>query len=260
MIDQTIALFRYQLLGIINLRILLLLCGLLSVAFLGSRFIAELAILNSDTIALAVVADFLRYSLILLLIISICHQVSQDYELTQFDRLLAMPVARWQYVLAQFMVLLVFALTLMLPVFLLMLLLGNLQLASYWSLATLIEMLLVGQFALLAIISLEKLPVAVIFTIAIYLLAKLTPLIALILTQSSHFYEEEKGFQLAQTLFDAIQYVLPGFNAFAQNDVLFEAADKVSLLSTQLLTVVVYSGFIQFVILIDFYRKELGRA
>ena len=210
MIKQTIALFRYQLLGIINLRVVLLLCGLLLVAFLGGRFIAELAILNSEAIATAAMADFLRYSLVLLIMISICYQVSQDYELSQFDRLLAMPVTRWQYVVAQLLVLIVFALTLVLPVFVLMLMVSDMPLAMYWAMATLMEIILAGQFALLAIISLEKLPVAVIFSIAFYLLAKLTPLIDLILSQSSHYYDEEKSYQLAEWFFSAIQYVLPG--------------------------------------------------
>lgn len=260
MFRQTIALFRYQLRGIVNSRIVIAIAAILAVAFLGGRFVAELAIINSEAIALAAMADFLRYCLVIILIISICYQISQDYELHQFERLLAMPVTRNQYVLAQFFVLVALSLVLSFPVFILMSIINEFPLAMYWSSALFLEMILVGQFAILAILSLEKLPVAVIFTLAIYLLAKATPLIDLVLTQSSAYYDEETGFQIYFFVFTLLQYVLPDISAFAQNNVLLEAEWSGLLLAKQLASVLVYGAFIQFVILLDFYRKEFNRT
>ena len=91
MFNQTIALFRYQLLGILNRKLLVVLIAIAMAAFLFSRFVAELAIIHSQSISLASLAELLRYSLLLMLVISICHQISQDYELGQFERLLATP-------------------------------------------------------------------------------------------------------------------------------------------------------------------------
>jgi len=226
---------------------------------MANQFVVELAIINSDAIALAAMADFLRYSLIIILIISICYQISQDYELHQFERLLAMPVSRNQYVMAQFFVLLSLSLIFVLPVLLLMSIVGDPSLALYWSIALYLEMILVGQFAILAILSLEKLPVAVIFTLAIYLLAKATPLIDLVLTQSSVYYDEEASFQLYFIVFSLLQYVLPDVSAFAQNNVLLESEWTDLILIKQLISVLVYGAFIQFVILLDFYRKEFNQ-
>lgn len=260
MLSQTIALFRYQLLGMINGRMILLLLAVYSVSFLGSRFVAELAIINSENIALSVLAEFLRYSLVLLLIISLSHQISQDYELSQFERLLAMPISRYQYILAQILLLIVFALIMVLPVFALMSLVGDASVAFYWSMALYMEMILVGFFALLAIISLEKLPVAIIFSIALYLLAKAAPVINLILSQSSPIYEDEKGFQLAQWFFGVIQYVLPDAKVFAQNNIVFGGVSIAEPLLQQLISVLVYSCFILFIVLVDFYRKEFNQT
>ena len=67
----------------------------------------------------------LSQSLMLMLVISLCHQISQDYELSQFERLLAMPISRGQYVLAQFLVLLALSLVFVTPMFLLMLALSE---------------------------------------------------------------------------------------------------------------------------------------
>lgn len=260
MIRQTIALFQYQLSGIINTRMILMLCAILAVAFLGSRFVAELAIINSEPIALAVMAEFLRYSLILMMILSLCFQVSQDYELNLFDRLLAMPVSRLQYVLAELGVLLTLGLLLTVPIFIMMSVVNDMDLALYWALSVYLELILVGQFAVLAILSLEKLPVAVIFTLAAYLLAKSSPVIDIIFSQSTVFYEDESSFQFSAFIFSIVQYVLPGPNAFAQNNLLLELNGTWSALTQQLITVLIYGTFIQFVILIDFYRKEFNQT
>jgi len=61
MIKQTISLFRYLMLGILNLRLFVLVLILVIGAILLSSFIAELAIINSRQIATAVLADFLLY-------------------------------------------------------------------------------------------------------------------------------------------------------------------------------------------------------
>lgn len=260
MIRQTIALFRYQLLGLINSKILLFLVVIYAVAFLGSRFVFELAIINSESIASAAMADFLRYSLVLLLIISVCHQISQDYELNQFDQLLATPIHRFQYVLAQLLVLGVFALFLSLPIFFLFVFLQDVLASMYWMLAVYLELILVGHFAILAAISLEKLPAAVIFTFGIYLLAKAAPLIVIIFAQSSSYYEEEAGFEVAGLLFSMIHYLMPDVSAFAQNDLLFNQHNFLTALLSQLFSVMVYGMFIVCVILLDFYRKEFNQT
>jgi hypothetical protein len=240
----------------INARILGLVVIIYATAFLGSRFVAEVAIINSETIALAALVDFVRYCLVLLLIVSLCYRVSQDYELSQFERLLSMPISRYQYVLAQQFVLVAFVFLLVIPLLVLISWIGEFSLALYWSAALFMEMLLVGQFALLASISLEKLPLAIVFTIAIFLLAKASPLIELIFSQSSQIYEDEQGFKLAQLIFSWIQYLLPGAKAFAQNDILFEGGDIFGALWDQFKVVIIYGLFLQFVVLVDFYRKE----
>jgi len=226
------------------------------IAFIASRFIAELAIINSETIALAVLADSLRYSLVMVLIISVCAQISQDFELNQFERLLAMPISRYQYVLAQTLVLIVFCLMLSSAVFIVMVLVNENGVAFYWAVALFLELLLVGHLALLSGISLEKLPLAVMFTLALYLLSKSAPLIDLILSHSSPYYEQESGFQVSTIFFSVIQFVLPNISSFAQNNALFSNEGSYILLGKQLFSVCIYSVFIQFVILVDFYRKE----
>ena len=257
MFSQTIALFRYQLLSLINTKNLIVLCSIYLISFLLSRFSAELAIINSDIIGLGVLAEFLRYSLVVFLIISVCHQISQDYELGQFNRLLAMPIERWQYVLAEFFMVLVFAFMMSFAVFLLLLFTTDIPVAAYWSTAVFLELILVGLFSILATLSLEKLPIALIFSFVVYLFSKLVPLINYIFNKSSMYYQDEAGFQLGSMMMSGIQFVLPDMSVFARNNALFEPADFFQLLIAQAVSLGAYGFFVFLAILVDFYRKEI---
>jgi hypothetical protein len=259
MVAQTIALFRFQLIGIVSRRLMVSLLMLLLMAFLGGRFVAGLALVNGEAVALAAQADFLRYCLVLLLVVALVAQVARDYDSGQLERILAMPLARWQYLLSLLGVLSLLSL-LLATAALLPLLPFEPDKALYWGAAVFLELLLAGQMALLAILSLERLPQAIPLALGLYLLARLGPVIDLALKHSADFYQDETGFRFGQQLFMLIRYLLPGDQAFASNNLLLtEGAALLPALGQQLIQVLIYLLFLQAVVMADFYRKELGR-
>ena len=258
MISQTIALFRYLMLGILGRRLFVLLAILLLAAVLFGGFIDELAIINGNATVAAFVADFLRYSLVLLALLMVTSAVAEDYESRQFERLLTMPLARWQYIAAQALVIACLCLVLVMPVLLLVSLYGGVTLGLYWAAALWLELLLISLLGLLAILSLEKIPLAVFFTLAIYLLAKLSGLISQMLAESVRLNEGSASSRVVETIFDTILYVLPGHGSFADSDVFFASADLQAMLGGQMMSVIVYALFLLTVSLVDFYRKEFS--
>jgi len=260
MVRQTIALFHYQLLGLVNRKLLLLLGALYLLIFLAGQFAAELAIINSELLAPALQAELMRYALLVLLIIVVCTRVATDYKTAQFERLLSMPVSRLQYIIAQYLFVMSCAAACLAPGLILLWLVADANLAVYWFSALFLELLLVGQFALLAAISLENLPAAVLLSLGLYLLSRLAPVLDLVFSRSMPFYEEEKGFQLTHKLFELIQYLLPDGRVFANNNQFFERAAATDLLAGQAVSLLVYSGFVFVVLLVDFYRKEFNRS
>ncbi len=258
MIRQTISLFRFLMLGTLNLRLLLLVLILVIAAALFSSFITELAIINSHQIAAALLADILRYSLVFLALLLITTSVAQDFEFKQFERLLTMPISRWQYIAAQFMAIACIASILVLPVLLVVSFVASFDVALYWAAALWLEILLVGMVSLVAILSLEKIPQAVFFTLAVYLLAKLSGLISQMLAESVELSDGAAANQFADYIFNGILHLIPRLEAFAQNDVFFEPQGLSALLLTQLATVSLYTLFLLAVCLIDFYRKEFN--
>jgi hypothetical protein len=257
---QTIALFQYQLVGAVNRRLLALLLVLYLVVFLAGQFAAELAIINSELLLPAFQAELIRYGLVLALSVVFCVRVVAEYERAQFERLLSMPVSRLQYVLAQYLLIVVFALACLVPALVLLWVSAGSQLAVYWFVALALELVLVGQFALLAAISLGNLAAAVLFTLGFYLLCRVAPVLDVVFARSMDFYGEERGFQFMHQLFGVIRYILPDARVFASNNQFFEPLDMAELLPRQLLALAIYSGFILSVLLVDFYRKEFNRS
>ncbi|MCP4433306.1 MAG: hypothetical protein GY806_20205 [Gammaproteobacteria bacterium] len=258
MIGQTISLFRYLMLSILNRRLFLLVSILLIIAALLASFITELAIINSHQIASSVLAEFLRYSFVFLALLLITSNVAEDFEFKQFERLLTMPISRWQYIAAQFMTIASIVTLLVLPVVLILLFMTSVEVALYWAVALWLEMLLAGLIGFLAILSLEKIPQAMFFSLAIYLLAKLSELISQMLSESVYLSDGGLASRFAEFVFSAILHVIPGLNAFARNDVFFEPLDLSTMLLTQLGVVSLYSLFLLAVSSIDFYRKEFN--
>ena len=256
--SQTISLFRFLMLGILSKRLLVLVTIMVLGAVLSGSFINELAIINGAAIQTAFVADFLRYSLALLALLMIATSVAEDYEFRQFERLLTMPLARWQYIAAQTLVIACLCLLLTLPVALLVSLYGDAAVGLYWAAALWLELFLLGVLGLLAILSLEKIPQAVIFSLAIYLLAKFSGLISLMLSESVKLSEGSVGSRVVEFIFGTILYVIPGSKTFAQNDVFFASRDLIAMLGSQLTSVSIYALFLLAVCLIDFYRKEFN--
>ena len=258
MIRQTISLFRYLMLGILNRRLFVLISILLVVALLLSSFVTELAIINSRQIANALIADFLRYSFVFLALLLVTTNVADDFEFRQFERLLTMPVSRWQYIAAQFLAIASIALILVLPVLLVITIVSSFEIALYWSTALWLEVLLVGLVGLLAILSLEKIPQAVFFSVAVYILAKLSGLIRQMLSESVYLSDGGAANRFAEFIFSGILHIIPRLEAFAQNDVFFESQNLTDMLLSQLGTVSLYSMFLLAAFLIDFYRKEFN--
>jgi ABC-type transport system involved in multi-copper enzyme maturation permease subunit len=258
MTKQTIALFRYLMLGIVSRRLFALLAILLLAAVLGGSFLQELAIINGAAIVSAFVADLLRYCMALLALLMVASAVAEDYESRQFERLLTMPLARWQYIAAQFLVIACLCLLLVLPVFLLMSIYSGVAIGLYWALALWLELMLISLLGLLAILSLEKVPLAVFFSLAIYLLAKLSGLISQMLTESVRLSDGSAASRAMELIFGAILYLVPDTGSFAQNNIFFQAADLFATLTDQFFSVAVYLMFLLAVCLVDFYRKEFN--
>ena len=203
-------------------------------------------------------AELLRYCLVLWVLLMMVTTVVRNFDSRQFDRLLSMPISRWQYVVACFAVVLTLAFNGALVTFLTLAANTSMAMTGYWTLALMFELVLVGTLALLAALSIEKITSAVFLTVSMYLLSRSSEIIQQMLNENIRLTDGSMSSNLLEQVFSLILYVLPADLGFANNDLLFSPSISFSLLIDQAFVTIVYSLLILCVCLIDFYRKEFN--
>lgn len=252
---QTIALFRFQVRRLKDYKTVGFLIAMYVSAFAASQFVAELAIVESVQVVVHLFADLVRYGGVIVVIVLTCHLVTVDYEQGFFERIFAMPVLRYQYLLSQQLVLLVLCGGVVIPVFFLFPWIADIETAIYWGIAVFLELLLFGQIALLAAVSLERLPSSILLSLTMAFLIKVLPVIELMSYEATNYTDEEPEFSIMRLILGAIKFILPNAKALAENDQLFYGTNFERLFE-QFLAVAIFMAFIHFVVLLDFYRKE----
>jgi hypothetical protein len=241
-----------------NRRLFVTVFIIILIALFSNLFVQQLALIDGANMGSALQAEILRYCLIFLMLLTIVSSIAEDYDAKQFERLLSMPLSRWQYIAAQFLVIVSLSGILLVAIILSMLLTSAVEPSIYWGLAMWFELVMVGSIALLAGLSLEKVPAGALLAISLYLLSRLAPLIDQMLVQSIELSESSLSTLFVEKLFSAITFILPGEDAFAINNVFFDSVDIVSALLVQCQHSLIYSLFIISAVMIDFYRKEFN--
>lgn len=259
MVSQTITLIRYFLTAYSSRKNFFLLISILLAGLLSSQFIAELSLSQAANAQLSFQIEFYRYALIIFSVLILVVSIAEDYESRQFEMLLSMPLSRWQYIVGQISAVLLLNLLMCVLAGLLLLLQSPINVVFYWLLSFWLEMTLVSFIALLAIISLEKIPSAIMLTLCLYLLSRISDSVLQIITMSVEYSDESMINVVLLMVFEWVQLVLPSTSAFLSNNAFFELSTlSMSNLSLQGFSVLVYCAFILSVTLFDFYRKDFS--
>lgn len=258
MVLQTIALIKFFLLNYADRKNALLLAAILLTGVLSAQFISELSLINSANVLLAFQIEFYRYAIILLSTLVMCVAVADDFATQQFEHLLAMPLSRWQYLVAQMVTIFIVNSVFVVVTALVLLAQFGAEIVLTWAVSYWLELCLVSMIAFLAIISLEKIPASMMLTLSVYLIARLSPVIEQMITKSVQYSDGGVMNQVILTVFHLIQFILPSHQAFLNNDVFYSLNISQLNLAAQALPVLIYSSFIISIMLFDFYRKEFA--
>ncbi len=257
-VSQTITLIRFFLLNYSQRKNLVLLLIILLVGFFSSQFVSELSLINSVEAQFAFQIEFYRYGLVLLSSLILIVTIADDFSSRQFENLLSMPLARWQYIIAQIGAVAIINLVLVVCASVFLLPLVDINLILIWFGSMWLELMLVSFLALLAILSLEKIPSAMILLLSLYVLSRASPIILEIIKQSVYYSDGDTINQVILMMFQFITFVLPNSNVFVQNNLFYSlSTDDINLVQ-QALWVLLYALFITIVSMFDFYRKEFA--
>lgn len=258
MMSQTITLIHFFLLNYSQKKNVTLLLVILLVGFFSAQFVNELSLINSAEAQFSFQIEFYRYGLILLSALILIVAVADDFTSLQFENLLSMPLARWQYVVAQISAMAVVNFAIVLFASSILLVQVDLSIIVFWLMSMWLELMLCSLLALLAILSLEKIPSAMIFFLSLYLLSRSSSIIVEIIAQSVYYSDGDMTNQMVLWLFQVITYVLPNQAAFLQNDLFFASQVDSIMLWGQFQWFILYGVFIVVIIMFDFYRKEFA--
>jgi len=258
MMSQTITLIRFFLLNYSQRKNSVLLGVILLVGFLLAQFISELSLINSSEAQFSFLIEFYRYGLILLSSLILVVAIADDFASRQFENLLSMPLSRWQYIAAQIGAIAVMNAVMVLIASSVMLIQIDFHMVIIWFVSMWLELMLCSLFALLAILSLERVPSAMILLLSLYVLSRTSVIIMDIIEQSVYFHDGDTTNEMILWLFKIISFVLPNAHAFVQNNLFFSMNFEAINLTQQLGWVALYGFFLSAIILFDFYRKEFA--
>ncbi len=258
MISQTITLIQFFLLNYSQRKNVALLLVILLIGYMASLFVNELSLINSAEAQFAFQIEFYRYGLVLLSSLILIVAVADDFASGQFENLLSMPLSRWQYIAAQLGAVAVMNFVIAIMASLVLLIQVDFQLALVWLISMWMELMLCSLLALLAVLSLEKVPSAMMLLISLYVLSRASPIIVEIIEQSVYYSDGDSLNQMILMLFQGVSFVLPNPVIFVQNDVFFTLDITQIDLVMPAGWLLIYTGFITAVSLFDFYRKEFA--
>ena len=262
MISQTIALIQFFLLNYSQRKNMILLLVIVFLGYISSQFVHELSLINSKEAQFAYQIEFYRYALVLLSALILIVAVADDFASRQFENLLSMPLSRWQYIAAQISAMAILNAAMVFVTSLVLAIQIEVNVLIIWSISMWLELMLCSFLGLLAILSLEKVPSAMILLLSLYVLSRASPIILEIIGQSVYYSDGDTINQFILWVFQGITFVLPNPKVFIQNDLFFGfKLDQINLYQ-QAFWVFLYGLFIAMVSLFDFYRKEfaLNRA
>lgn len=231
---------------------------ILLVGFISAQFVQELSLINSTEALFAFQVEFYRYCLTLLSSLILVVAVADDYSSRQFENLLSMPIQRWQYLVAQVCAIAVVNVAIVLFAACLLVFQVDFDVAITWLVSMWLELMLCSLLALLAILSLEKIPSAMMLFISLYILSRASPIIIEIIEQSVYYSDGNVVNKSILITFQLIDMILPNAAVFLQSDLFFNLDVSEVNLWAQFLWVLLYGLFIFAVILFDFYRKEFA--
>ncbi len=253
---KILAIARFTLLEATRSRLSWLVLSAVTVVFLASFLVRELAITDSQRIQLAFLATLLRITSALLTAAFIISSLQREFNDKVPALVLAMDVPRSHFVLGKVaglsLVAMLVAFTCSLP----LALLAPPVVWSYWVTSLMMEAWMIAAVSLFCGISLRSVTGGLLFTVSFYVLAK--SLAAIQLISHSSLNAAALSHRYMTGLLDALALLLPRLDQFAQTSWLVDglSANLVALPGLALQTLI-FVALVTSATMFDLYRKNL---
>nr|VFK30244.1 MAG: hypothetical protein BECKMB1821G_GA0114241_106118 [Candidatus Kentron sp. MB]VFK34181.1 MAG: hypothetical protein BECKMB1821I_GA0114274_106318 [Candidatus Kentron sp. MB]VFK76719.1 MAG: hypothetical protein BECKMB1821H_GA0114242_10712 [Candidatus Kentron sp. MB] len=244
----------YTVLEMLRNRLLRFVGAYFLVLFLLSRFIGELAIIETVSFESAFLGALLRFSTVVMTGLLVITGMVREFHDKGMMLILSLPISRTRYLLGKFMGFGALAVFLAMASCLLLLAPAPLDQVMLWGISLICELLIIGAFSLLCVFTLEQVTPAFVATMSFYLLSRGIETFQLM---ASAREIETLANGIIAGVMDAIAFVLPELYRFTATDWLVYHSGTGSMLLPILGQTSVYLILLTGMALFDFYRKNL---
>jgi ABC-type transport system involved in multi-copper enzyme maturation permease subunit len=255
MANRLVTIARFSVLEALRTRLPLLTAILVCVLLGASFFVREIAITESARFQTAFYAATIRYATVFVVTLYVIASVSREFQDKGLELVLALDLARAQYVLGKLLGFLAIAAALSLAVAVPLFALAGIEPAAQWAISLAIELAVIVALSLFCVITFNQLMPAASVVIAFYLLARAIIAIRLI-SANPIAGADALSHQFISRLVEGIALVIPGLELWTRTTWLVDHPAQWSALAAitghGVLFVIVLAAAAVF----DLYRKN----
>jgi len=220
-----------------------------------SMFVKELAITESNRVAVAFLAGIGRIAVVLMVSLYIVSTMAREFNDRVTDLTLSLELPRASYVLGKLLGYGTVATGIALSAGMLLLPFAGGIGWLVWTSSLVLELWIVASLSLFCIVTFNQVMQAVGFVLAFYALARSIGAIQLI-SASPLLANGEATRSLTRTLLDIIAYLLPGLDRFTQTTWLVDSGANLNSLGLIVGQTAVYAALLTAASLFDFQRRN----
>lgn len=255
MFAQVLTISRFTIIESLRNRLLLLSFLVIGISFALVEFIGDLAITEHRVTQVAILAAFLRISAVVMVTLYVVTSTVRELQDKTLEMILAMPIRRGNYYLGKLIGYFYIALLVSIIFAVLLLLYADAQQVFIWMISLFLELILVVALSLVMLFTFNQVPSALTAVFIIYGASRIVTSIFLMAK-----FPVIAHTSLAQKFMDSVielmTWLLPDLHRFTQTEWLTYNTAEWGVLLPLLGQTMVYLGFLSFIALFDFYRKN----
>jgi len=255
MTNRLVTIARFSVLEALRTRLPLVTVIVICVLLGGSLFVREIAITESARFQTAFYAATVRYATVFVVTLHVIASVSRELQDKGLELVLALDLARGEYVLGKLLGFVAIASALSAAVAIPLFALGGSEAATQWAISLAIELWIVVALSLFCVITFNQLMPAASVVIAFYLLARAITAIQLI-SANPIAGADALSHRFMTGLVDGIALVIPGLELWTRTTWLVDQPAPWSALAAIVGHGVLFVTVLGAAAVFDLYRKN----
>ena len=255
MFAQVLTISRFTIIESLRNRLLLLSFLVIGISFALVEFIGYLAITEHRVTQVAILAAFLRISAVVMVTLYVVSSTVRELQDKTLEMILAMPIRRGTYYLGKLFGYLYVALLVSMIFAVLLLLYADAQQVFIWMISLFLELILVVALSLVMLFTFTQVPSALTAVFIIYGASRIVTSIFL-MAKFPIIAHTSMAQKFMDSVIELMTWLLPDLHRFTQTEWLAYNTAEWGVLLPLLGQTMVYLGFLSFIALFDFYRKN----